>query len=57
MEIRNAYSYKRTALRDFSLNCIILFSQPIGVIELSSHINSTCARTWDWTKTEACLQK
>ena len=48
-----SYSKWRTALRDFSLNWIILFSQPIGVEELNSHINSTWARTWDRTKIEA----
>lgn len=47
------YSKWRTALRDFSLNWIILFSQPIGVEELNNHINSTWARTWDCTKMEA----
>jgi len=36
-------SYTPTALRDFSLNWIILLSQPIGVAELKSHISSTCA--------------
>lgn len=47
---------RRTAFRDFSLNWIILLSQPIGVAELKSHINSTWARTWDCTKTEAWKQ-
>lgn len=48
---------KRTALRDFSLNWIILLSQPIGVAELNNHINSTWARTWDCTNTEACMRQ
>ena len=53
LTVKLSYSEWRTAFRDFSLNWIILFSQPIGVEELSSHISSIWARTWDCTKIEA----
>lgn len=57
MQAEKIWKRKYTDLRDFSLNCIILLSQPIGVVELSNHISSACARTWDCTKTDACVHK
>jgi hypothetical protein len=40
----------RTAFLAFSLNWIMRSSQPMGVVQLSSHVSSACAVTCDCTK-------
>ena len=40
-------------MADFSLNWVILRSQPTGVVQESSQASSACAGTWDCTKMQA----